>query len=157
MERVNKYKDIGVITSDIDKTRENYFELFRAIVQGNYSLTGLFDEVESEKRMKELDEIYARGELPPLAIEYKSGSDEVKKRGNDIGRGKAKPIAIYDLELKKEFIFKSKTCSARWLASQTNLTDRRAIDLINRCIANNEILRNRYKIKEVLNESNKEN
>lgn len=78
-EKMTEYMSKGRKLDYGDPTILNYFALLCAIFKTNkknnyHSL--FYDKEESKKRMKELDEIYARGDIPPIAKYFKSESEK---------------------------------------------------------------------------------
>jgi len=99
-----------------DETSENYLAFAAWIVTGKMpNLTYLMDEKESNKRMKELDEIYARGERPELS---NLGINKAKPRP---GNQRKRAVKVTNIETQEEKNFSSIKDASRYLSSIWNM------------------------------------
>lgn len=129
-EKMTEYMGLGRVTDPEDPTILNYMALLCAIFNKGKFYGMFYDYKESQRRMAELDEIYARGELPPLAIEFKKSAvvDRTKQEyiecfGSAIN---GKKVRVIDLKNQTITIFKSKKEAAKYIAkvSDTELSNR---------------------------------
>lgn len=110
--------NLGKIIDTSDPTLLNYIALYLTIKSERKnapSLSMLQDKEASDKRMKELNEIYARGDKPPLAKKISSKKNSkplvpVKREGKEV------KVKITDKTTGKVFEFYSINQAARFLS-----------------------------------------
>lgn len=106
---IGRHKVLNPLAQE-DHTYENYLRLIEAILvpQQNGSTIGvnlsdLYDSEESAKRMKEIDELRARGEKTP----YESTNENTKLQGNRNLRPQSIITECYDEETKETKVYNS--------------------------------------------------
>lgn len=99
---INRHKVLNGLAQE-DPTYENYLRLAEWIFTGKVSLSDLLNEEESRKRMKEIDELRARGERTPYEAEFK----KPKAKGNPNLSPRKIVLEVTNLETKEKIIYKS--------------------------------------------------
>lgn len=110
--------NIGKSINESDPTIANYVALWMTIKSGKTNVPDLHmfrNEEEAKKRMAELNEIYARGERPPLAQKFSNRKRKVSS--NVFGNAKnKKAVKVINKETGEEMIFESTKQAARYLS-----------------------------------------
>lgn len=87
-----------------DITYENYLRLAESILTGRVRIQDLQDEVEAHKRMKEIDELRAKGGKTGYE---KTTNDNKKRSGNPNLKYKKIVLEVTDLKTNKTITYKS--------------------------------------------------
>ncbi|MPM81081.1 hypothetical protein SDC9_128133 [bioreactor metagenome] len=97
----NRHKVTNALAQD-DPTYENYLRLAEAIFTGRIKVVDLQDKEEETKRMKEIDDMRARGEKTP----YEAAEKKPKRITNTKGPKKIM-VEVTNLETNEKNIYKS--------------------------------------------------
>lgn len=97
----NRHKVTNALAQE-DPTYENYLRLAEAIFTGRIKVVDLQDKEEERKRMKEIDDMRARGEKTP----YEAAEKKPKRITNTKGSKKIM-VEVIDLETNEKNIYKS--------------------------------------------------
>lgn len=98
---INKHKVTNALAQE-DPTYENYLRLAEAIFTGRIKVVDLQDKEEETKRIKEIDDMRARGEKTP----YEAAEKKPKRITNTKGPKKIM-VEVTNLETNEKNIYKS--------------------------------------------------
>lgn len=99
---INKHKVLNVLAQE-DPTYENWLRLAEWIFTKKIRLVDLQDKDEEQKRMKEIDELRARGEKTP----YEPANKKKKAKGNPNLSPRKIVLEVTNLENNEKIIYKS--------------------------------------------------
>ena len=108
---INRHRVLNGLAQE-DPTYENWLRLAEAIFSGQTRLSDLYDKKEELERIREIDELRARGEKTPYQIEEKT-SKPIRKN-NPKFKPESIPVEIKNLETgeKGEFNSIKQACEA---------------------------------------------
>lgn len=114
---IQRHKVLNGLAQE-DPTYENYLRLAESILTGRVRIQDLQDEMEAHKRMKEIDELRAKGGK----TEYEKTTNDNKKRtGNPNLKYKKIVLEVTDLKTNKTITYKSmrEFCEVNYISRET--------------------------------------